>query len=227
MERAVSEKILDLLEKYSFDQLNTDQREEVLAELTEQEFRAYQLLMKESLVLSQAQELRTPSAIETELSEQLSSQFSKPRGLFRILTAGVPLWLVGLMAAGFYLFWNYGKKMNAADQKSIPMVEQIKEVPKYIYITDTIYKEVKSEPIVINKEVIKYIELEVPVIQEREPAYVAGSQRELGLVPSESLKTDLVFDTDENMNEQEAFSVSIGQSVSDDGALMELLDGMN
>jgi len=105
------------------------------------------------------------------------------------------------------------------------VIEKLKEVPKYIYVTDTIYQEVKSEPIVITKEVIKIVEVEVPIIQESEPVYVAGSQKELGLIPiDEAELVDLLKSGNE---EQEGLNESLGQSISEDGALLEFLDGMN
>jgi len=228
MEKAVSDKIISLVGQYSFDQLNAEQRALVLAEWTEQEYNAYQLMLKETMILSKGQSLSAPASIHHQLQDQLSSAFAKPQGgLKRILTTGVPLWLVGLLAASFCLFWSISRVTEKPVQDSTPMVEQMKEVPTYIYLTDTIYQEVKSDPIVINREVIKYVEVEVPVFQESGPAYIAGSQKELGLIPSTDSSTDYSFDASDKQNAPENFAKSIGQSVSDDGALMELLDRMN
>jgi len=87
MEKAISEQILNLLEQYSFDELNSEQCALVLSEITEQKYRAYQLMSSETKSITQKQNLQVPSSVLSNVQEQLTGQFSKPQsGLSKLLT---------------------------------------------------------------------------------------------------------------------------------------------
>ncbi len=223
MEKPINDQILAWLDQYSYDELTVDQISMVLKEMSEQDYRAYQTMVGEVGALSSTQELHAPTAIKQQLNDKLQGQFAPPSGVARILSAGVPLWLLGLMALGLYLLWNFTDLMK---QKPI-VIEKIQYVAQpeteIQYLTDTVYQEVLSDPIVITKEVIKYLEIEVPVIVD--PIDLIASQSEFGL-KNES-ETDDVVDSFEGLGVEEEVLTTKGTSVADDEALMIFLDGIN
>ena len=221
MEKPVNDNILKLIEQYRFDQLSEEQQGIVLSEMSEQEFLSFQIMMEETASLSGNQHLKAPEFISSNLHHVLADKFVMPQSaIARVFNFGIPLWLIGMLAIGLCLLWAYTDVLNDTNQnKDLPLVEYVQAEPVYIYKTDTIFQEIKSDPIIITKEIIKTVEVEVPVLVEQEPVYVAGSQKELGLVAKYSdfdLEVDETFSLDE---------IAVGQSVAEDELLMEFLDG--
>lgn len=224
MEKPISNIVLDLLEQYRFDQLSVDQIKLVLSELSEDEYIAYQVMIQETNGLTETETLKAPQSIHSQLKRDLSSQFEQPNnGLSKVLNFGIPLWMACLAALGFYLLLSYSDlfKVDTTHESKEVMIETVQADPIYIYKTDTIFQEIKSEPIIITKEIIKTIEVEVPVAAKQEPGYVAGSQKELGLIVQNGA-LDLYADEASLEKAQKP----IGQTVAEDGALMDLLDGL-
>ena len=227
MEKPISNKVLSLLEQYSFDQLSREQLSIVLSELSEEEYRAYQLLILETQSISAAQKLSAPSIVQSNIHNQLSDKFeNKSSHLSRLLAISVPLWLLSLVVAGFGLLWYtsysvYQDKKGESLEKTI--IETVQSEPMYIYKTDTVYQEIIPEPIVITKEVIKIIEVEIPIDLSQEPVYVAGSQKEFGLVAAAGADLE---DLNLNIESKLIADQKKGQSVSEEKALMDILDGI-
>ena len=225
MEKSISDQVISLLEKYSFDELSSQQVDLILAEMSEQEYRAHYLLIAETQLLSAEQQLNAPSSIHENIHAQLSGQFAKPQGgLMNILTAGIPLWLAVILGGGAVILTALWFGQAKSLKEDVPLVNKEQSKIEYVYISDTIYQEIKSEPIVVTKvvkeEIIKYVEIEVPAKNNQEAVYVAGSQKELGLTPI--LAWEEAFESDD-----EAIELAVnqkGQSVAEDRALMELLD---
>ena len=103
MEKPINDQILAWLDQYSFDELTDDQISIVLDEMNEQEYRAYQMMVGEVGALSSAGLLNAPATIKQQLDNKLQGQFVPTSGIGKLLSTGVPLWVLGLMALCFYL----------------------------------------------------------------------------------------------------------------------------
>jgi len=169
--------------------------------------------------------LQSNPEIKANLSEQLSGKFENPKGLFgKLISASVPLWLVGLLATGACLYLYFDETKEGVQYVEEPKIIEVQPEPTIVYLRDTIYQVVLSEPVTITKEVVKYVEVEVPVPQQSAPGFVAGSQKELGLVASEDLSLENSSLASPN---SDPLSESKGQPISDEAALMVLLDEIN
>ena len=223
MEKPINKRVVDLIEQYNFDQLSVEQRNLVLAKMSEADYRSQRFILLETRLLKSQQDLKAPDAIKAKLQEEMV--FVTPKaGMMRALTFGVPLWLIGLLGLLGYLMWSYKSDLDEQQVEEL-VADQIVQEPEYIYVVDTVYQEIESEPVVITKvvteEVIRYIEVEVPVDGGRGAVYVAGSQEELGLVAGSLLGAAEAAAGDARQQRKEEVR---GLSVAEDPVLMELLD---
>ncbi len=207
----------DLMRQYSFDQLSQEDKSFVLSNISEEEYRAYQT------IIAAAGTVATPT-VPPSVKESLTKEFGRlhqSNGTIfqKIFSFKIPLWLVTLLAAAL-AFWYYLSSEDKPVQE-VEMAQQQVE-PKIIYRTDTIYKEIKSEPIVITKEVEKIIYVDRVV--EASANEVPQPNRSLASDFEQSeynMETNFFSDVDIN---ELSIQKQQGRSVSQDAAIMNILD---
>lgn len=222
MKKILSNHVEELLQNFSFSELNEQDRVVVLEEITEEEYKAYHYILGETTKLKTPV---VPQNIQNNLRSELRKKSVAHQSVMhRALNFSIPLWLVlGMSIAGVVLYlFNPKSNIKEETQKEVQLA--VVE-PTVIYKTDTIYQEIKAEPIIITKEVEKIVYIKVEPKAEAIQTDFASN----GLNPSfgtnasigQNLKQDNYFNDidfeDMIVKEQQ------GRTVEQDKELMDLV----
>lgn len=207
----------DLMRQYSFDQLSQEDKSFVLSNISEEEYRAYQTIIGSAGVM--AAPSVSPSVKES-LKQEFAERHQNNSSIFqKFIAIKIPFWLIAGLAAAFALWYYYSS--DDAQVQEVQIVQEEVE-PRIIYRTDTIYKEIKSEPIVITKEVEKIIYVDRVIEASANEVPSPNRSFASGLDQSD-YNTETSFFSDVDINEL-SNQKQQGRSVSQDAAIMNILD---
>ena len=136
--------IQDLLEQKPFEALSVAERNSVLAEMTEQEYRQSFQLLEAAQVSFSTSNLSPNGNVYQNLSTAFHKKHRTTQGVTSWLFFKIPIWtvLLGmLLLVGSYFYFS---KNDASTPRTMPIVE-----PIYVYQTDTIYLEKEVEKVIL------------------------------------------------------------------------------
>lgn len=140
------EKIYDLLEHKTFATLTDNERQMVLAEMTEQEFDQYSQFIRQSETTLQQKQLSPKPIIHQNLKTSFRKKHSLVRDMTSLLSLKIPLWMVLIMMLSVGIAFSYFNQKKTHEPTK-PAIEKEKE-KIFVYQMDTIYieKDTKKPP---------------------------------------------------------------------------------
>lgn len=216
MEKMLNNRIEQLIQRFKFEELSKEDKALVLSIMPEEDYRAYQIIVGSAAVMDTP---KVPIDIQKSLQKDLfETKAAKGSMLGQALTYKIPFWLIG----GLTLLLFFGSKMFSSNHEVIENIVQQEIAPTIVFQTDTIFKEIISEPIIVTKVVEKIIYLEKEV-STPEPIRIAQNVQTISTPEKLDIDNAESFfgDVDGSVNE---IIRPKGRSVSQDQALMNILD---
>ena len=218
MEKMFNTRVEKLIAQFRFEELSQLDQDFVLKSITEQEYRAFQSIVSNVDALGAPQ---IPISIQASLKKELfNSNNSKNTTLSQLINFKVPFWLVALLGLLFFFAYNFMPSTMHPEQDTIIVQQDVE--PHIIYKTDTIFKEVKTEPIVITKVVEKIVYVE-KASQKPTTNSFADNLRSSTDLQGYSNRASFFSDVDIS---EITISKPQGRPVSQDEALMGILDDL-
>lgn len=218
MEKIFNTRIEKLIGQFNFDELSKIDQAFVLESITEEEYRAFQSIVSGAAGMEAPM---VPIGVQASLQKELQNlNNSKGTLLSRVINFKVPFWLVGTL--GVLIF--FASKFVSATEHEAQEVNIVQKAvdSQIIYKTDTIYKEIKTEPIIITKEIEKIVYFEKEVKRPAKAIFADNQQDEFS---SQEFSNSDSFFSNVDISEI-TISKPKGRSVSQDEALMEILDDL-
>ncbi len=218
------ENLDQLLDNYSFDQLSAEQQQLVLSEITQEQY----TLMRE--VISNIEQLgaNTLPPLDKDLRQTLRQDYRKQYGYKEKAiaqswpTLALGVFLGALATAGYFLLNIDPEPAQVVQAAPVVMTDTL-----YIQQTDTLYVTIESEPKIITKEIIKYIDraaeapsaplavdLPLPLAYQSEP------------IINKQLQDTLQGNYFNNIDLTDIVPMKVGRSVGEEAELMDLLREM-
>jgi len=223
MEKELNKDLEILLQQFSFEELSEEQRAFVLTQITAEEYRAYEFIIKESKAMKEAARLEAPAFIKENLLKELPQKTSSSGKVRQLFNAKVPLWQAAAMLILGFLYLQLSTPQTIIE-KPAEIAEVIPPSPQtiYVYQTDTVYKEVKSKPVYIEKIITK----EVPVFVSNETTPDSPTN-----VSDEKPLTDVSISSPNTNTYEDVLEIpannNVGRNISQDEALMDFLGKVN
>ncbi len=220
----LTENLDQLLDSYSFDQLSVEQQEVALSQITREEY----TLMRE--VILSSKQLKAPAIppLDKDLHQQLKQAYRKQHGFKGKTTAqrwsalALGVLLGALTTAGYHWLRTDPQPERVEEAAPVVMTDTI-----YVQKTDTLYVTVESEPKVITKEIIKYIDRETEVltvpITPDQPLPLAYQSEP---IINKQLQDTLQGNYFNNIDLADIIPMKVGKSVGEETELMDLLREM-
>ena len=137
------EKIYDLLEQKTFAALTSEERNTVLAEMTEQEFSQYQQLILQSSASLKQEQVQPQPIVYQNLKVGFKKKYTSINDVSSLLSIKIPLWmaLLAMLSVGIVFSFFNQRKIH---EPTKPAIEKEKE-KIFVYQMDTIYIEKDSK----------------------------------------------------------------------------------
>ena len=206
-----SDTIEQLMHRYTFAELGSEQRILVLSEMSEQEYTQLQLILQRANTLSKQDVPPLPAEIKSNLKQQLRLGSLPIVENYRRWLAPILGLIVGiLISAGWFLVTT----SNESDiiQNNEPAVTDT--ILVYVPTIDTVY--LATEPRVIAKEVVKYIVQELPTLA---PKPMAILQQPTIATQSQ----DVIYGSYKTIEFVDVIPISMGKPIGEESELMNLL----
>ena len=206
--------IEQLMHRYTFAELGSEQRILVLSEMSEQEYTQLQLILQRANTLSKQDVPPLPIEIKTNLKQQLrqSQPLSTTGSYSRWLTPVLGLLVGILISAGWFLVTT----PNESDIIQNNQSAVTDTILVYVPTIDTVYLATESVPRVIAKEVVKYIVQELPTLA---PKPMAILQQPTIATQSQ----DVIYGSYKTIEFVDVIPISMGKPIGEESELMNLL----
>ena len=208
-----SDTIEQLMHRYTFAELGSEQRILVLSEMSEQEYTQLQLILQRANTLSKQDVPPLPVEIKSNLKQQLRlGSLPIVENYRRWLAPNLGLLVGILISAGWFLVTT----PNESDiiQNNEPAVTDT--ILVYVPNIDTVYLATETEPRVIAKEVVKYIVQELPTLA---PKPMAILQQPTIATQSQ----DVIYGSYKTIEFVDVIPISMGKPIGEESELMNLL----
>ena len=208
-----SDTIEQLMHRYTFAELGSEQRILVLSEMSEQEYTQLQLILQRANTLSKQDVPPLPAEIKSNLKQQLRLGSLPIVENYRRWLAPI----LGLLAGVFITTgWFLVTTPNESDiiQNNEPAVTDT--ILVYVPTIDTVYLATETEPRVIAKEVVKYIVQELPTLA---PKPMAILQQPTIATQSQ----DVIYGSYKTIEFVDVIPISMGKPIGEESELMNLL----
>ena len=208
-----SDTIEQLMHRYTFAELGSEQRILVLSEMSEQEYTQLQLILQRANTLSKQDVPPLPAEIKSNLKQQLRLGSLPIVENYRRWLAPI----LGLLAGIFITTgWFLVTTPNESDiiQNNEPAVTDT--ILVYVPTIDTVYLATEAEPRVIAKEVVKYIVQELPTLA---PQPMAILQQPTIATQSQ----DVIYGSYKTIEFVDVIPISMGKPIGEESELMNLL----
>ena len=217
----ISTKVEELISNFSFEELTVEQRSLVLSEMTQQDY-----VQLQSIVAGAAQLGELSPALPSGLQGQLRQQFrqrqprnSAAQAKSSIISAALEILLGAIVASGYFWFSSEAKPTAEIQSTQVFLRDTI-----YLDKKDTIYVTLKSEPKIITKEIIKYVERKKT---EPSPALLPLRLVQQSPLPlTDQLQQTLQGSYFNNINFADVIPTKVGKPIGEEGELMNLLTEM-
>ena len=157
-----NDKISYLIENFTFQELSIEDKNLVLDNISEYEYEMYKKIIDTSRTVTVGNLPILPSSLKANVLRDYRHQFANQKTSYLKNTlAGLALLLVG--AALGHTISHYKKDIKSDIQKPITRIDTI-----YIQTVDTLIHEIKSDPQIIIKEVIKTINTPIAATQAQQ-----------------------------------------------------------
>jgi len=146
----LTDQIEQLLSQYNFDELSASQQSQVEAELGEETYRQMRSVVSGSIALSDS---APPLSADLKAQIKSSSQVQQTTSS----TMNLKQFAIGLFigAVSTTLLLQF---FNTTHKQPNEIKQAIHTDTIYVHTIDTIYQSIPSEPTIITKEIIKYLE---------------------------------------------------------------------
>lgn len=208
-----SDKIDQLLTKYSFKELSKEAKELVRSEMSASEYDQIRKILSSTSSINNETIPPLPKGIQVDLRSKLRQRHAEPTASksMKWLSPVFGMMIGALAMACWFWLSTTNNNLSNAPQITEPVITDT----LYVYEKDTVYLTIKSEPKIITREVIKYIEKEatsqLPITLNTPPPNTNEIQN--SLQSSYFNKIDLA----------DIVPTKIGTAISEESELMDLL----
>lgn len=134
-----------LLERFSFEELDGDQQDWVLQEVSADEYEQLRetLLHSQAYFVEQPAVANTPPQLPQQLQDAFQNRYGKQGSIWtQILTYKIPSYQVAALLAGVIaLVWFFGSTPQIKTERVIVSIPQVEYKTQVVTQTDTVYQE--------------------------------------------------------------------------------------